>query len=259
MQPSTVARNSSPPPDDAHPAGDRETQALAAVARPGRRAPAERHGTTPAELGGTDRDRSSRGSANSSAAGGTGAPFEIWVAIGSAIERPLAVSFSRAIEDATRDGGHLGIQELILRLGRACGRHRTFELQTRSLRSVDVGLRDDGQRVLILSEIWNTILDVGAAKRDTDRKVDEVGQLAATQPHPYRVASCWVVRATAANRALLARYPSVFEAAFPGSSRAWVHALSAGAPPPREPGLVWADVAGTRLFEWRRRSPDQSR
>ena len=118
---------------------------------------------------------------------------------------------------------------------------------------MDVGLRDDRERVLILGEIWNTITDVGAAKRDTDRKVDEVRQLAAIQPSPYRVASCWIVRATAANRALLARYPSVFEAAFPGSSRGWVRALTDGTPPPEEPGLIWADVGATRLIEWRRR------
>jgi hypothetical protein len=62
----------------------------------------------------------------------------------------------------------------------------------------------------------------------------------------------WVVRATARNRALVARYPEVFGRAFPGSSRRWLEALTAGAAPPDEPGLIWSDVAGTRLFAWRR-------
>ena len=120
---------------------------------------------------------------------------------------------------------------------------------------MDVAQRDDRYRVLILNEIINRVDDVGAAKRDSDRKVDEVRQHAiATTDPPYRVASCWVVRATAVNRVLVARYPNVFESAFPGSSRAWVRALVDGADPPIEPGLVWADVAGARLFEWRRAS-----
>jgi transcriptional regulator with XRE-family HTH domain len=239
-------------------AGDRETQAIAATLGRAVRDWRRIHGVTLEQLArrvGIGRSRL----AQLELGKGGNAPLGLWVATGHAINRPLAVGFSRAVEGAPLDGGHLGIQELLLRLGRACGRTRTFELQTRSLRSVDVGLRDDRQRVLILSEIWNTITDVGAAKRDTDRKVEEVRQLAAAQSTGFRVASCWVVRATAANRALLARYPSVFEAAFPGSSRGWVRALAEGSPPPDQPGLVWADVAGTRLLEWRRRSADGSR
>jgi transcriptional regulator with XRE-family HTH domain len=233
-------------------AGDRETQAIAAAL--GREIGAWRrvHRVTLEQLAARIGIGRSRLAQLELGKGGS-APLRLWVATGIAIGRPVAAGFSREIDAGPEDGGHLAIQELVLRLARAGGRVRTFELQTRSLRSVDVGLRDDRQGVLILSEIWNTIPNVGAAKRDTDRKVEEVRQLAAAQPATYRVAWCWVVRATAANRALVARYPSVFEAAFPGSSRAWVRALTECAPPPDEPGLVWADVAGTRLFEWRRR------
>jgi transcriptional regulator with XRE-family HTH domain len=235
--------------------GDRETQAI--VARLGReiRDWREHHGLTLAQLGARVGLGASRMGDIERGEGGE-ASFSTYVALGIAIGRPLAAMFSKGVEPAaTRDGGHLPIQELMLGLGRRHGRARTFELPTRSLRSVDVGLRDDRFRVLILNEIWNRIDDVGAAKRDSDRKVDEVRQHAiATNDPPYRVASCWVLRATAANRALVARYPNVFESAFPGSSRAWVRALVDGAEPPTHPGLVWADVAGTRLFEWRRAS-----
>jgi hypothetical protein len=52
--------------------------------------------------------------------------------------------------------------------------------------------------------------DLGAAVRATNRKVAEA---AATWPDD-RIATVWVVRASAANRALLARFPHIIDAAF---------------------------------------------
>ncbi len=75
---------------------------------------------------------------------------------------------------------------------------------------------------------------------------------AASDRSPF--AGVWVVRAAARNRALVARYPEVFAARFPGSSARWVAALTHGTEPPPEPGLVWCDVGATRLFAWRRRA-----
>jgi hypothetical protein len=123
-------------------------------------------------------------------------------------------------------------------------------------RSADVGIRDDRHRVLILNECWNVIGDVGSAARSSARKLAEAERLAVLigGERPYRVAGCWVVRATRRNRELVARYPTVFEARFPGSSSWWVKALTEGASPPNEPGLVWCDVAGTRLYPWRNRA-----
>jgi hypothetical protein len=66
------------------------------------------------------------------------------------------------------------------------------------------------------------------------------------------MASVWIVRATAANRALVARYPAIIDAAFPGSSRGWVKALTEGSTPPREAGFVWYDAPTARLTERRR-------
>ena len=110
------------------------------------------------------------------------------------------------------------------------------------------------RRVLILGECCNTFGDVGAAARSSTRKLTDLGNLAiARWGTEARVGLVWVVRATARNRALVARYPEIFASRFTGSSRAWVAALTAGAPPPTEPGLVWCDVAATRLIEWRRR------
>ena len=57
---------------------------------------------------------------------------------------------------------------------------------------------------------------------------------------PYRVATCWVLRDSAANRDLVRRYPAIFRAEFPASSRAWVEAIEQGTKPPDGNGILWA-------------------
>ena len=80
----------------------------------------------------------------------------------------------------------------------------------------------------------------------------EMTAIAIGNGRPYRVASCWVVRATARNRALFAKYAVSLRTRFPGSSAAWVRALTVpGAEIPKQPGIVWCDVRATRLFAWR--------
>ena len=155
------------------------------------------------------------------------------------------------------DAGHLAMQEHLLGLARLAGRTAFFELPSRPTdpsRSIDVCVRDARHRLLIVEEAWNTFGDIGAAIRSTHRKPAEAGDLAATIDggQPYRVAAVWVVRASAANRALVHRYPEVFANAFPGSSRAWVRALTSNVAPPLAPGLVWADPTNAWIFEWRR-------
>lgn len=183
------------------------------------------------------------------------APLETWIALGVALQRPLAVSLSRPLGHGRAepaDAGHLRIQEHVLALASATGRAGTFELPTSPLdpsRSTDVGIRDARYRCRILAECWNTFGDLGAATRATHRKSAEAH---ATWPDD-RVVTVWIVRGTSANRALLARYPRILDASFPGSSRQWVRALTDGdIPPPSEPGLVWFDPASGRLTEHRR-------
>jgi transcriptional regulator with XRE-family HTH domain len=182
---------------------------------------------------------------------------DVWQRAFTAVGRWLVLEGSRDPLDETADAGHLAIQELVLRYARANRLAGTFELPTRPpdpARSADVGIRNDRHRVLELVECWNTIGDIGAGARSTARKVADAGMVgvAVGGERPYRVASCWVVRATRRNRALVARYPEVFARRFPGSSAAWVRALVAGTEPPTEPGMVWCDVAATRIFAWRR-------
>jgi transcriptional regulator with XRE-family HTH domain len=187
--------------------------------------------------------------------------LELWVALGVALGRPLAVSFSRPLGEprVPADAGHLAMQECLLALARGTGRTSTFELPTRASdpsRSIDVCLRDARHRVLIIAEAWNTFGDVGAATRSTNRKVAEAADLAATidDGPAYRVSSIWVVRTSSANRGLLGRYPAIFAAACPGSSRSWARALTRGGPPPIARGLVWLDPLTGRVSEWRARS-----
>lgn len=184
---------------------------------------------------------------------GVATPLDTWVALGIALGRPLAVSFSRPLDGSRSpaDSGHLEIQEHILALARATGRAGTFELPTRPVdpsRSTDVGLHDAARRTRIHVECWNTFGDLGAAVRATNRKQAEA---AATWPDD-RVATVWVVRASAVNRAILARFPHIIDAVFPGSSRAWVRALERGLTPPAAPGIVWFDTGTGRLIERRR-------
>ena len=156
------------------------------------------------------------------------------------------------------------MQEYLLGLARQTGRTATFELPTRPAdpsRSIDVCVRDAHHRVLIIEEAWNTFADIGAAVRATHRKEAEAADLAATidDGPAYRVATVWVVRSTAANQAIIRRYPEVFAGAFPGSSRGWVRALTSDATPPMMSGLVWADPANRRIIETRRRIPRDGR
>jgi hypothetical protein len=182
----------------------------------------------------------------------------VWFALSQALGIYLKVEFGRDPVQEPDDAGHLAIQELALRLGRLTGRQRTFELPTRPASpsfSIDVCTRDEALRVLFIEECWNTFGNINAAVRSTRRKIAEAEQLAVAVggAQPYRVAAVWIVRDTRRNREIMERYPEVFGAAFTGSSRAWVAALTKkDAEPPSEMGLVWCDVRATRVSAWRK-------
>lgn len=196
---------------------------------------------------------------------GEHAPLELWVKVGVALERPLAVAFSRdAAADGDpadpRDAGHLAAQELVLRLARAHGRRASVELATKPhdpTLFADVVLRDDRRRTLILAEIVNRAGDLGAAARSTDRKAAELegfAVLAGGDGGPYRVARGWLLVESAANRRLVARYPEFLRARCPGPSAPWARALSEGAAPPAEPAIAWISPRSGRIFPMRRRA-----
>lgn len=190
--------------------------------------------------------------------------MDAWQRIATVLGRPLRLDLGADPIEEPRDAGHLAMQELVIRLGRAVGYTGLFEVPTKPAdpsRSTDVGLRDDRRRRLVQVECWNRPDDFGAGMRSSDRKRADAEAFAATRDDgdSYAVASCWVVRSTTRNRAILAKYPEVIASRFPGSSLAWVRALTTGTDPPDEPGLVWCDAAATKLFPWRRPRPGAPR
>ena len=241
-------------------AGDRETQAVAAML--GGQLAHDRRALALTQQQLADRVGLSRTRlAELERGDGASAPLGTWMAIGFALGRPLAVSFSRPLNaQDPRDAGHLVAQELLLRLARRHGRDVAMELPVGrhwQPLSIDVVQKDRPSRVIVVSEIWNRMDDFGAGLRNHDRKVEAAEALAVTAAGdgpPYRVAACWVLLATAANRALVARYPEVIRSRFPGSSRVWVRCLANGEPPPVQAGIVWVDLAATRLFDVRLRA-----
>ena len=99
-------------------------------------------------------------------------------------------------------------------------------------------------------EIWNRLDDVGRAARATSRKAIEAegpAVIAARSGPAYRVALCWLLVDTAANRRLVARYPEILQSRFPGSSFGWVRCLSEGSPPPDADGIAWIDPRSGRI------------
>ncbi len=190
-----------------------------------------------------------------------GASVVTWFTLAEALDRPFRVEFGRDPTEQPADAGHLAMQELVLRLGRGAGYAGTFELPTRlsdPSRSTDVRLLDRQRRRLVLVECWNTFGDLGAAARSSDRKRSEAEAVAVAlgpDDTPMTVGVCWVVRDTRRNRELLTRYPHIVESRFPGSSAAWVRALTSAEPLPEGSGLIWSDLRATRLFA-RRRAAD---
>ena len=177
---------------------------------------------------------------------GARATVETWIALGIALNRPIAIGFSRDVVEPLTDAGHLEAQELVLRLATAAGWTGSFEVpgpDGRSRHSVDLILRRRDEMLLV--EIWNRIDDLGAAARSTDRKLAEFAD--------DKLIGCWLLVDTVANRAIVRRYPTIFRSRFPESSAALVRAISQPSSLPPRPGSAWIDLRAATLRPMRLR------
>jgi len=201
------------------------------------RASRKRRGMTQKELG--DRVGLSQSAVSEVETGnGSGYSLNAWQEVFLALGRPLIIDARRDPAADPFDAGHLAIQELVLRLATAARFVGTFELPVRpglSRHSVDIFLRDDRRRLMVVCEAWNSFGDIGAASRSFSWKLAQAEEVAGGLEDEYWVGGCWIVRATVANRSLIGRYPSIFASRFPGSSQSWASALTDGAQPPRHP------------------------
>lgn len=177
-------------------------------------------------------------------------------ACAAAVDAQLA-AFVEALPgaDLPRDMEHLRRQALLVELSRAGRWTATPEAPLTGdpprPRSIDVLLEREPQREAAVVEIWDLILDVGAAMRGLEAKVAATRARLGPQ---WRVEGLLIVRRTHRNRGLVRDLAGLFAARYPSSSRAWLGALtSPNRPMPHAAGFAWTDVRGTRLLPARLR------
>jgi hypothetical protein len=118
-------------------------------------------------------------------------------------------------------------------------------------RSIDVLLTRRARHEAAVVEVWDLLLDGGAAIRGLEAKVratrDRLGA-------GWTVQGVLVVRGTRRNRGLVLELRALFAARYPAPSTAWLAAFNDPATPmPDADGLAWTDVKGTRLIAARLR------
>ena len=114
---------------------------------------------------------------------------------------------------------------------------------------IDVLLTRAPRREAAVVEVWDLLLDVGAAFRSFDEK------LAAVQARlpGWTISGAWILRGTRRNRGLVAELAPLFAARFPGDGKAWLAALDEPTSAlPVAAVLLWTDAASTALAPWRR-------
>jgi transcriptional regulator with XRE-family HTH domain len=185
-----------------------------------------------------------------------------WAAVGGAAGLELAAFFEQAPgADLPRDIEHLRRQNLILALSVRGGWTGMPEAALSGdgprPRSIDVLLERRARREVAVVEIWDLLLDGGAAMRGLEAKVLATR---ARQGEGWHVEGLIVVRGTRRNRALVRDLGQLFAARYPASSAAWLEALAdPQVPLPQAGGFAWTDVAGSRLLAARIGGPPVAR
>lgn len=190
---------------------------------------------------------------------GSRAPLETWAVVAATVGMELAAFVDRSSgADLPRDIEHLRRQSAITARVALGGWLVAPEAPVASAtpgRVIDLLLERGAQREAAIIEVWDWLADVGGAFRSLDEKVAAVQRTRVG----WTVAGAWVLRGTRRNRDLVGELAPLFAARFPASGRAWLQALDdRRARLPAQPGLIWTDARGTRLWPARmagRRTP----
>jgi transcriptional regulator with XRE-family HTH domain len=174
--------------------------------------------------------------------GGSQMSLRVWMRASWAVDADLH-AYLEGVSAASppRDSVHLRVQELIARTAQRGGWRAVPELHTAGAGFADLALHRGNE--LAMTEVWTWLADVGASFRSWDRKLESLQGQAVT------ASGCWILRSTRRNRDLVADHATLFAARFQGSATAWMAALNShDSPMPRDPALLWVNVAGDRLF-----------
>ncbi len=181
---------------------------------------------------------------------GADAPIGTWAVAAAAVGQELAAFLDQAPgADLPRDIEHLRRQSALVERATAGGWTVAPEMPVtvgESGRVIDALLIRAAAREAAVFEVWDLLLDVGAAFRSFDEKVTAIR----AQLPGWTVSGAWVIRGTRRNRSLVAELAPLFRARFPGAGVDWLRALdSAAAPMPKEAALLWTDASGSNLGE----------
>jgi transcriptional regulator with XRE-family HTH domain len=191
---------------------------------------------------------------------GADAPIETWAVVAAAVGQELAAFLDQAPgADLPRDIEHLRRQSALVERATAGGWAAAPEMPVtagESGRVIDALLTRAAAREAAVFEVWDLLLDVGAAFRSFDEKLVAVR----AQLPGWAVSGAWVIRGTRRNRSLVAELAPLFRARFPGAGVDWLRALDgAAAAMPKEPAMLWTDAAGSNLGEARPRGRSAAR
>ncbi len=179
---------------------------------------------------------------------GANAPLRTWAIAAAAVGQELAAFLDQAPgADLPRDIEHLRRQSALVERETAGGWAVAPEMPVvagESGRVIDALLTRATTREAAVFEVWDLLLDVGAAFRSFDEKLAAVR---ARLPG-WTVSGAWIIRGTRRNRTLVAELAPLFGARFPASGVSWLRSLDSDvAAMPGQPALLWTDTAGAKI------------